>query len=195
MQQIAQSGTLPELPSRSPRSTCWLTPETKSFWPFPSRKRSMPLCRRKLPPVSTTMASVGAAETSSAGGVANQTRPASHSEQIATPTSPSPRKTPHICTGPSFSGDCSSTVELAAQHRTEQRPPLAVKPRHLDLLDRRKIGRAGVDLDPGEQHWHGEVVQVGCLFHYVLPGQVIAALLQHLHQSLTEGGTDNIAGI
>src|SRR6516162_5246458 len=58
VQQDAQSA-LPETRNSSSRSTCWLTPDTKSFRPFPSRSRSMPLCKRKRPPVSTTIASVG----------------------------------------------------------------------------------------------------------------------------------------
>jgi hypothetical protein len=54
----------------------------------------MPLCRRKLPPVSTTMASVAAARVSATGGVANHSSPLSHNRQAAAATSITSRKPP-----------------------------------------------------------------------------------------------------
>jgi hypothetical protein len=54
----------------------------------------MPLCRRKLPPVSTTMASVAAGRVSPEGGVANHSSPPSHDRQQAAATSAIVRKAP-----------------------------------------------------------------------------------------------------
>ena len=43
---------------------------------------------------------------------------------------------------------------------------------------------AGVDLDAGQQHVGREILQVRRLLHDVLAGEIVAALLQHLHQGL-----------
>jgi hypothetical protein len=56
----------------------------------------MPLSRRKLPPVSTTMASVAAARVSPDGGVANHSSPPRHDKQQAPATSTIVRKAPRI---------------------------------------------------------------------------------------------------
>src|SRR5215470_17396177 len=54
-----------------------------------------------------------------------------------------------IGNAPQFERCIASGRQCAGDHRAEQLPPLAVEARHLDLLDWRKIGRAGVDRDPG----------------------------------------------
>jgi hypothetical protein len=41
---------------------------------------------------------------------------------------------------------------LLPQHVAKQHPAFAVESRKLDLLDRVKVGRAGVDPDPREEH-------------------------------------------
>ena len=43
-------------------------------------------------------------------------------------------------------------VPLLAEYLPEQHPALAVKTGELRLLDRVKIGGAGIDPDPGQQH-------------------------------------------
>ena len=43
---------------------------------------------------------------------------------------------------------------------------------------------AGVDLDAGQQHVAGEILQARGLLHHVLAREVVAALLQHLHHGL-----------
>ena len=43
-------------------------------------------------------------------------------------------------------------VDVGGHDRAEQDPSLAVEARHLHLLDRVKVGRASVDLDPRQQH-------------------------------------------
>ena len=52
----------------------------------------MPLCSRKLPPVSTTIASVAAGCVSAIGGVANHNSPPSHDTQQAAAATASVRK-------------------------------------------------------------------------------------------------------
>src|SRR5581483_1344762 len=49
----------------------------------------------------------------------------------------------------------------------------------------------GVDLDPGQQHFAPEVLQVGGLFHDVLAREIVAALLEHLDHGLRDGVTDD----
>ena len=72
------------------------------------------------------------------------------------------------------------SADRAGQDRTEWNVALAVEAPHLGLLDRREIGRAGIDRDAGQQHRQFEIVQAGRLLHHVLAGQLVAALLQHL---------------
>jgi len=56
-----------------------------------------------------------------------------------------------IGNAPQFERCIASGRQCAGDHRAEQLPPLAVEARLLDLLDWRKIGRAGVDRDPRQQ--------------------------------------------
>ena len=51
----------------------------------------MPLCRRKGPPVNTTIASVGTASFSGEGGAANQMKPAPPNAKSAAQVIASPR--------------------------------------------------------------------------------------------------------
>src|SRR5260370_30285987 len=74
-------------------------------------------------------------------------------------------------------------------HRSEQLPALAREAHHLQLLERREIGRAG--LDPGSGQIHADLeVQVGRLPHDVFAGEVVAALSQDLLQSLRHAVTE-----
>src|SRR5258707_3630630 len=98
--------------------------------------------------------------------------------------------------GPRFRGDdtCASSApnalsapaERAVQHRADGFPAFAVEPLDLHLLDRIEVRRAGVDLDAGQQHGKLEILQICCLLHHVLAGEVVAALLEHLRQRLPD---------
>src|SRR5258708_28050648 len=75
-------------------------------------------------------------------------------------------------------------------HRSEQLPALAREAHHLQLLERREIGWAG--LDPGSGQIHADLeVQVGRLPHDVFAGEVGAALSQELLQSLRHAVTES----
>src|SRR5262249_6794735 len=69
---------------------------------------------------------------------------------------------------------------LAVQDVAEQLPVLALEARQLRRLDRIVVGRAGVDRDARQQQRRLELLVVGRLFHDVLTGQVVAALLKRL---------------
>src|SRR5713226_4628642 len=51
-----------------------------------------------------------------------------------------------------------SAADVGADDDTEQFPLLALEPHQLKLADRGEIGRAGVDLDAGQQHFRPEVL-------------------------------------
>src|SRR4029077_19123523 len=72
-----------------------------------------------------------------------------------------------------------ASTDRTGQQVAEQIPALAVKSRHLHLLDRREIGRAGVGDDARKQHRHRDAMQIRDLFHDVLARQLVAALLEH----------------
>lgn len=67
-------------------------------------------------------------------------------------------------------------------HIAEVYPGLAIKPLHLERLDRPVFGRPGVHLYPGQQGGDREVVQTFRLMHDVLAGKVAVTLPQDLHQ-------------
>src|ERR1700760_4945675 len=73
----------------------------------------------------------------------------------------------------------------------EHLPFLALETHHLQLLDRRVIGRRSVDLDAGEQRVRLEILQARGLLHDVVARQVVAAHLQHLHQRLRNAVAEN----
>ena len=77
-----------------------------------------------------------------------------------------------------------SASGLAAEYGAEVLPSVALEPSKLHLLDRREIKRAGVHRDTGQQIGGSEVFDVRGLLHDVLASQVVAALLQHVGQSL-----------
>src|SRR5450631_4774785 len=77
-----------------------------------------------------------------------------------------------------------SASDVAADDVTEQLPPFALETLQLQLADRGKICRAGVDHHAGQKNFGAEILQVGCLFHDVLAGEIVTALLQHLYQGL-----------
>src|SRR5579872_5870299 len=72
--------------------------------------------------------------------------------------------------------------DLTTQYRSEQLPGFALEALQLLLLDRVPVRRRGVDLDPRQQRAGLEVLDAGGLLHDVRTGQVVTALLQHLHQ-------------
>ena len=80
----------------------------------------------------------------------------------------------------------SLVADLAGDHVAEQLPGLAVEPHQLHLLDREVVVGAGVDLDAGQHQVGVEVLQAGRLLHHVLTGEIVAALLQHLHHGLRQ---------
>ena len=69
----------------------------------------------------------------------------------------------------------------------EQLPALALELHQLQLRDRRKVGRRGVDLDARQQAAKLEVLDARRLLHDVLARQVVAAGLQHMHEALRDG--------
>src|SRR5262245_38444035 len=101
-------------------------------------------------------------------------RPATDNPQNAVPAIATGRRAPHNSLVGAFTACAAvraeretvaspSAADVAGDHRTEQHPSLAVEASHLHLLDRIEIGRAGVDLDPRQQHWQFEIVQAGDL--------------------------------
>src|SRR3569832_1373739 len=80
-----------------------------------------------------------------------------------------------------------SVAYLTGDDVTEQLPLLALESYHLELLDRSKIVRRGVDLDAGQQRVGLEILQARRLSHDVLAGEIVAAHLKHLHHGLRGG--------
>src|ERR1700744_2656605 len=75
-------------------------------------------------------------------------------------------------------------AQIAGDDLAEQVPLLALEAHHLELADRREVGRRGVDLDARQQRVGLEILQARRLLHHVLAREIVAALLQHLHQRL-----------
>src|ERR1700681_2137592 len=76
-----------------------------------------------------------------------------------------------------------STVLFTRHQRSEQLPTLVLEPHHLQLLQRREVGRAG--LDPGARQVDADLeIEIGRLLHDVLAGEVVLALPQHLLEAL-----------
>src|SRR5690348_7172664 len=73
----------------------------------------------------------------------------------------------------------ASLDDLAVRH-----PTRAVEPRELLGLEREEVVGPGVHLDPGARERQLQVLQVRRLLHHVLAREVVAALLEHLHQRL-----------
>src|SRR6516165_12742992 len=76
-----------------------------------------------------------------------------------------------------------SRALLARQHRTKALPGFALEAHHLQLLQRREVGRAGLDprarqVDPDHE------IEVGCLLHDVLAREIVTALPQYLLETL-----------
>jgi len=74
--------------------------------------------------------------------------------------------------------------DFSRDHRTEQFTVFTVESRHLHLLDWEIVGWACVDLDARQQQAKFEILEVGGLSHHVLAGEFVAALLEHLNDSL-----------
>src|SRR4051812_9488950 len=66
--------------------------------------------------------------------------------------------------------------------RSEQLPALTVELHHLHLLVDAIVVRPGADLDAGQREARRVALDAGDLLHDVLTGQIVAALLQDLHQ-------------
>src|SRR5262245_12605358 len=86
-------------------------------------------------------------------------------------------------------------VLLLAEDLAEKLPGLAVEARHLHLLDRREVRRAGVDADAGQRRVGHEVLEARRLLHDVRPRQVVAGLLEHLVQDLGDGVAVDVGGV
>src|SRR5262252_3656284 len=80
--------------------------------------------------------------------------------------------------------------ELAEQH-----PVLAVEAAELHLLDRKEVVRARVDPDAGQQHGESEAIDARRLLHDVGSRQVVAALLQYVHERLRHGVAVGVEGV
>src|ERR1700730_3416971 len=86
---------------------------------------------------------------------------------------------------PASGGDARTvTPGSATDDASEQHPALAVEALQLHLPDRMEIGRAGADENSRQHHRQLQIPEVLGLPHDVLPGEVVAALPQHLHQCL-----------
>jgi hypothetical protein len=77
--------------------------------------------------------------------------------------------------------DHSSREEVA-----EQVPVASVEANRLHLLDRTVVRWAGVDADTGQQQREFQIVQIGGFVHDVFTRQIVAALLEDLHQRLRD---------
>src|SRR6266571_5255261 len=71
---------------------------------------------------------------------------------------------------------------LGRDHLSERLKALALETLHFHRLDRIEIGGAGVDLDALDYHRQLETLNTCSLLHDVGAGQVVAALLQDVHQ-------------
>src|SRR6202158_546430 len=77
-----------------------------------------------------------------------------------------------------------SMSHLAGDDIAEQLPAFAIELHQLHLLDRKEIVRAGVDLDPRQQHIDGKILQVCGLLHHILARKIVTALFQNLDHGL-----------
>src|SRR5207249_12141108 len=75
----------------------------------------------------------------------------------------------------------AGVVDLA-----EERPALPVEPRELLLLDRVEVRRTRVDFDSRQEQRQREILDVRRLPHDVLAREVVAALLEDVHQPLRD---------
>ena len=57
----------------------------------------------------------------------------------------------------------------SADDTTDHRPPRAIEPLQLHLLDRRVVVRRGIQSDARQQHWNRNILQVGRLLQHVSP--------------------------
>src|SRR6185503_21108854 len=81
------------------------------------------------------------------------------------------------------------TADVSVHDLAKQLPCFALELLQLDLRDRGEVGRAGVDLDAGQQATELESLDVGGLFHDVFARQIIAARLEDVNKSLGNGVT------
>src|SRR5260370_6305373 len=78
-----------------------------------------------------------------------------------------------------------------AAYRSELLPPFARVPDHPHLFDWCVVPRAGIDHDPGDQHWKRQPLERAGLPHDVFAGQIIAASRHDLNHHLGEHITRN----
>src|SRR3954469_25676271 len=76
---------------------------------------------------------------------------------------------------------------VRADYLAEQLVFLAVEALQLNRLQGRVVVRPGGDGDAGEQRIDAKALHRRGLLHDVLAGQVVAALLEHLHERLRHG--------
>src|SRR6266702_8012212 len=78
----------------------------------------------------------------------------------------------------------SLTTLAGADDVAETIPAVAIETHELQLRKRRKVGGAGIDLDARQQAEGCEVLDAGRLLHHVGARQIVAAGLQHVHETL-----------
>src|ERR1700743_3413948 len=90
--------------------------------------------------------------------------------------------------------EVASGILLARHQRTEQLPAPALETHHLQLLQRREVGRASLDL--GARQIDADLeIEIGGLLHHVLAGAGVAAWLQNLLKSLGDAVGEYGGGI
>src|SRR5215813_9419025 len=88
-----------------------------------------------------------------------------------------------------------ASTDRAGQQVAEQIPACAVEFAHLDLFERRKIGRRCIELDAGQRQRHDKVLEVRGLLHDVLARQLVAALLDDLRRRIGKAIAGDVAGV
>src|SRR6185369_15754638 len=108
-----------------------------------------------------------------------------------------PRAMPRgFCTGLSVDTNWRSTAGGFAVHDlAEAFPGVALELHQLKLRERGKVGRRGVDLDARQKAAELEVLEACRLLHDVGAGEVVTALLEHLHQALSDRVAEDHRGV
>src|SRR5882672_11445854 len=78
-------------------------------------------------------------------------------------------------------------ADVGADDVAEALPGFALESHELQLRERSEIGGAGVNLDAGQQAAEFKVLDARGLLHDVFAGEIVAAVLQHVHEALRDG--------
>src|SRR3984957_12107161 len=89
----------------------------------------------------------------------------------------------------------ASAADVAGDDLAEQIPFLALEFLQLELGDRGEVGGAGVNLDARQQAAELQIPHTGRLLHDVLAREIVAAVLQHVHEALRDGVAVHDRGI